>query len=128
MIDTQTLVENIRAHRAAYGSSLKAAKHAVEAGWRIDDNVEGYTLDQIDDAMREIMGESAVRPGDYGWNRTTAMLQAASTAWVAQRSEDQHSARLRAAIRDLNRYGYMKPSEPAGRLALSQTKGGKEDE
>ncbi len=68
-----------------------------------------YTIDQIDDAIRAIAGERAVRRGDYGWHRVHAMLGAAGQAWIDQRPEDAHSDILRTALKDLNKDGYLRP-------------------
>jgi hypothetical protein len=70
-----------------------------------------YTIASIDEAMRQIAGERAVRPGDYGWNRVTTMLSVASRAWIDERPEDEHSRILRAALRDLNTKGCLTPSD-----------------
>jgi hypothetical protein len=71
-----------------------------------------YTIDQIDEAIRAIAGEWAVRRGDPSWNRPSAMTMAAEKAWIAERVEDEHSARLRAALLDLAKYGWLKPMGP----------------
>ena len=71
----------------------------------------GYTIASLDESMRQIMGAAGVRPGDPGWFRSTALLTAAQVAWTAQRPEDEHSERVRAAIRDLNAVGFLRPTD-----------------
>jgi hypothetical protein len=68
-----------------------------------------YTIQQIDDAIIAILGPNGVRRGDWSWARPTAMLVAASRAWILERPEDEHSKLLRAALKDMDKFGYMKP-------------------
>lgn len=70
-----------------------------------------YTIDQIDDAVRVIAGDYAVRRGDFGWNRPHAMLGAAAKAWIEQLPEDAHTSILRSAILDMNDDGCLKPHD-----------------
>lgn len=72
-----------------------------------------YTIAQVDEAIRVIAGHHAVRPGDWGWSRPHACLSAASRAWIEERPEDEHSAILRSAIRDLDEHGFFKPVDGA---------------
>ena len=70
-----------------------------------------YTIDELDEAIRLIAGDHAVRLDEPGWNRPRAALSAAATAWTDDRPEDEHSMRLRQAIHDMNRLGHLKPRD-----------------
>lgn len=72
--------------------------------------VTDYTVDQIDDALRAILGDDGVRVGDPGWHRTTQMIAAASVAWQKERPEDHHARILRDALRDLSEFGSLRPT------------------
>ena len=72
---------------------------------------DGYTIAEVDAAITAIVGPLGVRRGDYGWNRTSAMLQAAQRAWIDRYPEDHHTEALRLAIHDLNTLGFMKPKD-----------------
>lgn len=71
-----------------------------------------YTIDEIDQAIRKFSGEFAARPGDPSWHRSMAMLSAAAQLWIDEplrvgRDVDV----LRQALRDLNKYGHLKPRD-----------------
>lgn len=70
-----------------------------------------YTIAQIDDAIREIVGKHGVRPADHGWSRPRAMTSAAELSWINMRDEDTHSHALRSGLLDLEKYGRLRPSD-----------------
>lgn len=67
-----------------------------------------YTIAQIDAAIIDIVpSQRAI----ISRSRPHAMLDAAGVAWVNERPEDDHSRILRAAIKDLNTFGHLKPHD-----------------
>lgn len=70
-----------------------------------------YTIAEIDDALRAIGGENAVRIGDSSWSRPLTMLSIASKAWIEGYPEDKHTAILRSALLDLNVKGVLRPHD-----------------
>lgn len=70
-----------------------------------------YTIDQIDEAIRAIVGNNGVDRTSASWARPHAMLSAAGQSWINQRPEDHHSAILRSAPLDLNKTGCLHPHD-----------------
>lgn len=68
-----------------------------------------YTIDQLDESIRAIAGDFAVRLDDTSWARTSAVLAAAGKAWIECYPEDQHTAILRSAALDLNKKARFDP-------------------
>lgn len=112
-MSTSEYIDKIKAHRERHGSGLKEAKVAVDCGWTPENGgvAESYTIAQIDDAMRAISGERAVRVGEPGWHRTTQMIACAARAWINQRPDDDHARALRAGLLDLEQDGKLKPHD-----------------
>lgn len=68
-----------------------------------------YTMNQIQDAYVAITGHEWSTAVQFGMSPPRAVIDAAYRAWVNRYPEDEHTARLRAAIHDLESTGFFKP-------------------
>jgi len=68
-----------------------------------------YTIKQIDDAIAAVTGRP-VRQWP-GWSRTTEVERAGALSFFQRRPEDENSAVLREARKDLDEKGFYSPSD-----------------